>query len=633
MPAHDRNGPATSDPAGARLTRRQLAGLGGSIGVIGSVSGCLDGSDDSDGSGTTAAAGETESISGTPTPDPIDPSPTTYDVDARATRVNRYVEVTSVIDGDTVDVGWPDHHPKEPASFVYDGTYYVACAIWESYANSETDTKEVVLCRSDRPDGGFEQISQVTDQPGSYDHAPALHVTEDGECWVFWSNFAGGGPSVDARHAPVGEIPATPEGWTDEGTVVDHHKDPGLHRADDGTFYMFANDSRSEWPSGEIHRLSSSNLVDWENQTLVYSHPTDGHATEASDVIPKATGDGWWITFAKNTRGKRGGWIVGAGEADALTDTFTGSTTGTTGTAANGIQHAYNDDWNSHVDYLKRDASTQITRSPDGRDCLAYLETGSGDQYHVSFARLREPQGSRFELPAEQSVGQAAGDGSAPALLAYYPFDSGEGSSVSDRIADESATLEGVSWTDGYTGPGLSFDPSSDAHVALPGSLSVEGSVTSLIVAEFDAFPTEGPAWIASSGYDGQRASWEWKLLPNGHLKFGSFTADGDRRNHMARVKGGVLHANYRYVLVGRYDGETWDVFGNGRRLPAIGSGADVGAVQTDGTPTIGAHDDDGERIGFFDGTIECFALWDGALTDDQIAAIQAGFDESDGSD
>jgi hypothetical protein len=602
--------PSTDSLSGDQPTsdsRRHFLAVSGSL--IGSSAGCLDASNGAE-TPTVSGAKATPTLTGSFEGD----RPPGSRIDATDTRTTRIVDVTSVIDGDTVDVGFDEHHPKEPAAYFHDGTWYVACAVWQSYDHDEVDTKEIVLCRSDRPDGGFEQVSQVTDDPGIFDHAPALHVTPDGECWIFWSNYRTG--SVTARHAPVTDLPPNPGGWTDEETVIPDHKDPGLHTGSDGTIYCFANSLERPPDHGwEIYRWESTNLRDWSNRELVYEQPLRGDAAEAADVVPKADGSGWWLTYAMNERGGPG-WGTWAADASSLTGQFEGMSLVTRSSDANGIQESFNTHWNSHLDYVKTDGSRSAVHV--GPDLAAYEEVGDGSQYGIAFVRIRDPIGSWFHPPLEDAVG-------------VYPFDESTGSTLRNLVDGGTAgTLDSGSWVTGYSGPGVHFDPADETVVSLDGSASIDGTITSLLVVSFEDVDNQehdAPYWIASSGYDGRYASWEWKVLGS-QLKFGSFDREAEESNVAAFLPKQFLYDDSRHVLVGRWDGSNWDIFLEGRKMPVLERGEATGALPSEGRAMLGAHDNDGETIGHFPGTVEYFGLWDRALSDEAIGHLVDGFDE-----
>jgi len=283
-------------------------------------------------------------------------------------RLQDWTAVERAIGPDTVDVGFDEHHPKEPAACHHDGQYLVACAVWNQYRPSATLDKEVVLCVADDPAGPFEQVSRVTDDPGTYVHAPAILVAE-GDLWVFVSDKTGGYNSVRARRAPVDDVPETPAGWTDEGVVVEEGRDPGVVRGLDGSYHLFVTDERGPG----VARLDSPDLRAWSERTTVYTDP----GGEAPDAVPQGRGDGYWLVVA----GQREPRFSVAGEAGTLTDEFADSYVVGTHRGLNGHHQPFHAEWTLHHDYCYESGGRALHRT--GGEVVSYFEGGDGEQFSV----------------------------------------------------------------------------------------------------------------------------------------------------------------------------------------------------------------------------------------------------------
>jgi hypothetical protein len=285
-------------------------------------------------------------------------------------RLQDWRGVDAVIDADTVDCGFDAHHPKEPAACHHDGRVFVACAVWNRYVPTADIDKEVVLCAADDPAGPFEQVGRVTDNPGTFMHAPAALVA-DGDLWVFLSDKTGGNNSVRARYAPVGDVPETPAGWTDEGVVVEDARDPGLFCGPEA-FHLFVTDERGEG----VARLDSPDLREWSERTTVYTDP----GGEAPDLVPQGVGDGYWLVCADSREPR----FSVAGEAATPTGTFADSYVVGTHRGLNGHHEAFHREWTLHHDYCLDDGGRELYR--DDGAVFAYFEGGDGEQFAVGLA-------------------------------------------------------------------------------------------------------------------------------------------------------------------------------------------------------------------------------------------------------
>jgi|GEM_PF-4913333 len=112
-----------------------------------------------------------------------------------------------------------------------DGTVYLA-------VESSAGPRGTVLVKSDNPFGGFEQISTVMiGDAGTDSTAPfPFYDQSTGELWILLNhdNFE----NVQARHAPLNNLPSSSSGWTDEGIVISDASDPKTALVEDGTPYV-----------------------------------------------------------------------------------------------------------------------------------------------------------------------------------------------------------------------------------------------------------------------------------------------------------------------------------------------------------------------------------------------------------
>jgi hypothetical protein len=306
--------------------------------------------------------------------DPIRANP------SAAPRLQNWVRVEQAVDAATVDVGFAEHHPKEPAAVHHDGRTHLACAVWDAYAFPPAD-KEVVLCTAPGPDGEFVQRSQVTDDPDATNHAPGV-IVADGDLWVLYSRKAAGtrGNDVCGRHAPVDDIPSSPSGWTDAGVLFEDARDPGVVRSADGRYHLVATDERGE---GVVHVDGPS--LDSLSPARARTAYTNSFG-EAPEVVPKASGAGYWLVTAEGVG--EGPRLSVAGEAASLTDDFEGYYALGTHCSLGGIREPFHSEWTLHHYYLY--AGDGRTLHHTGDCVAAFFEGGDGEQFSVGVGFLRD---------------------------------------------------------------------------------------------------------------------------------------------------------------------------------------------------------------------------------------------------
>lgn len=297
---------------------------------------------------------------------------TTAPSSSSGTRINDWLSAEQVVTPADVDVGFTEHHPKEPAAFRHEGRYFIAAAVWDAYDPSNLTDKEVVILTSDAPGGNFTQVSRVTSNAGTFMHAPCPIVDESGELWVFYSDKSGGSNDIAVKHAPALDLPSDPGGWTDEGVVISNARDPGLIRSGDGTYYAFyTHDSNNT-----IYRQEGTDLVSWSGATEVYTEANN----QAADVIPKV-GGGYWLTV---TAYNGSSYHAVAGESSSLTGSFTGRTPICQVGALNGVQKSWYSEWTTHFGYPRGNTGKDLITA-DG-DAFAYFEGGDGSSFSIGIA-------------------------------------------------------------------------------------------------------------------------------------------------------------------------------------------------------------------------------------------------------
>lgn len=305
-------------------------------------------------------------------------------------RLQNWVETRQVIDPKSVRVpSFETPHPKEPAAAWRQGTFYVACAVWDKAARPRN--KEVVLCRADRYDGPFTQVCQVTqsEEPGVYNHAPAVLI-ENGEIWVFYAHKR---PftkhrqvrrnSIRARHASLDAIPSSPEGWKEEGTLIDGARDPGLFKSPDGVYHLFATGERGE---SAIVRFQSPDLLRWSGPSIAWKvfHGKGDTAGEAPDIVPKRDGDGYWLIVAAQSHPR----LSIAGESRSLVEPFSGCYIVGYHNSLNGIQNPFYACKTQHHDYLFRAGGDDIHKV--GGRIVSYFEGFDGAYWSVGVCCAEE---------------------------------------------------------------------------------------------------------------------------------------------------------------------------------------------------------------------------------------------------
>lgn len=231
-------------------------------------------------------------------------------------------------------------------------------------------------------------MSLLADTPGTYEHAAAVTV-RDGRLYVFYSvreDIEEGGNYVRLKHAPVDDIPAEPDGWTDEGAVVERARDPGLFRVGD-RWYMFFSSEGWRYEDGvdrvgeydNVGRVESDDFLDWEARTdPVYHEAND----QAPDVVPRADGSGYWLVVTEYTDEKDAYAVAGA--SDRIDGQFSGRVPLCEPGDIGGTSEPWFGSMTTHFDYCKRDACGALYER-EGR-IPAYFEARGEGPYSVGVA-------------------------------------------------------------------------------------------------------------------------------------------------------------------------------------------------------------------------------------------------------
>ncbi|MFB6227465.1 MAG: hypothetical protein ABEH88_02590 [Halobacteriales archaeon] len=310
---------------------------------------------------------------------------------SNAVRLQNWEWVEKVVDETTVDVGFDEHHPKEPAAAHHRGTVYVVSAVWNEYRFPPSH-KELVLLRANSPTGPFEQIGRVTDGNGFTGHAPGILI-EDGELNVLYSHRVDGQDDIRLKRTPVDSIPVSPEGWNDEGVVLRDARDPGVVKSPGGSYHVVAKDERADG----VVRVTGPALTEMgTRRTTMYTNSFG----EAPEVVPKSGADGYWLVTAEGIG--EGPRFSAAGEGDTLRDEFEGYYVLGTHRGLNGIRKPFHEEWTLHHDYLYDSGGVGLYRKEDR--VFAYFEAGNGSQFSIGVGVLFDEATSPREWASHREI-------------------------------------------------------------------------------------------------------------------------------------------------------------------------------------------------------------------------------------
>ena len=206
------------------------------------------------------------------------------------------------------------------------------------------------------------------------------------------------------------------------------------------------------------------------------------------------------------------------------------------------------------------------------------------------------------------------------ALIGYWDFNEGSGTSISDQSGfNNHGTLlrsSASTWTTGRIASGLYFDGSTAAYVNIPTSPSIE--ITSAI--SFAAWvkaenPDRDAPILAKEGSGGKLSYWFGVF----HNDFGMLLdADGNQNWEANDRDNPAVPANEWTFLVSTWDGSTIRHYQDGS---FVSSASYTGTINVSNAPlTIGINSDyDFTR---FQGVLDEIRLYDHALSVSEIDAI-----------
>lgn len=196
---------------------------------------------------------------------------------------------------DTPNKPFTPFYPKEAAGVEVDGRYYAAVAGWNTYPYKPIK-KDIVLYESSDPFNGWKQISTVTDDDATTWHSPGI-AHHDGELWILADNEDQ--LQVHGLHAPITDIPANPQGWTDEGVLIDNARDVSGILKEQDEFHVFFSDLSSGIDI--VSMKKGSEFTELEERRGVHAYSDDGGFgfNQAPDVLPDGNG-GYLMTVFNN---------------------------------------------------------------------------------------------------------------------------------------------------------------------------------------------------------------------------------------------------------------------------------------------------------------------------------------------
>jgi len=253
------------------------------------------------------------------------------------------------------------------------------------------------------------------------------------------------------------------------------------------------------------------------------------------------------------------------------------------------------------------------TSSPYG---ITWNSTSVANGSHTITAVARDASGNSATSAAitvlvSNSAQQPSG------LVAYYGFDEGSGTSVTDGSGSgNGGTISGATWTPiGRYGSALSFDGSNDI-VSVPDAASLD--LTTALTLEAWVYPTALSGWrtVLQKDVPGELSyslyAHDNVPRPAGYVRVGTAS--------QSVAGAAALPLNAWTHLAFTYDGATLRLYQNGEQ---VGSRALTGAITTSSLPlTIGGNAAWGEH---FAGRIDEVRLYNRALTAAEIAADMAG--------
>jgi len=212
-------------------------------------------------------------------------------------------------------------------------------------------------------------------------------------------------------------------------------------------------------------------------------------------------------------------------------------------------------------------------------------------------------------------VGSASAD-----LMAYWSLDEGTGSVVYDRSGNSNnGTVHGATWGQGWHRGALEFN-GVDSYVEIPTSDSIEIDDNVTIVA-WIKYIDAGDGWLCVMANGQQGGPWEnYGLFVNRTSRFVYFTLALDGTHVNQQSPNNVIEPDTWHHVSGTWDGATARIFVDGTMVLEQ---AQAGTLTPSEVPLRLGH-----RIGsshYYNGTLDDAAVFDHALTEQEIQAAMVG--------
>jgi len=214
-------------------------------------------------------------------------------------------------------------------------------------------------------------------------------------------------------------------------------------------------------------------------------------------------------------------------------------------------------------------------------------------------------------------------------MISHWNFDEGEGTMVDDCWGGNDGTIHGAQWTTGVVGSALSFDGVDDyVYVPNDASLSTPASTQKLTIEAWIKINalTGFPGILSKRGPNPYTFDHEYQFcILGGHLNFTFCRWIGDWQNPLFTSDGTDLneHENEWLHIVVTFDGGDGEYGTVKFYLNGVQDGSELtdprtGSLQTtSGFLRIGTHP---WGDAYFDGLIDEVAVYDHALTSEEIA-------------
>jgi len=205
-------------------------------------------------------------------------------------------------------------------------------------------------------------------------------------------------------------------------------------------------------------------------------------------------------------------------------------------------------------------------------------------------------------------------------LIAFWPFDEGQGNIVHDHSGKGNhGIIYGATWVDGISGKALYFDHD---YVDIPSSISpcyitiaawiyvtgYDGHFAPIITKETGAGPAPTFAWrLGISG------NWPGDVGPH-HIVFEA--SNSSVRRHVGSTS--LIYPNRWYHVAGTFDGEKLSIFVNGILESEVPM---KGKLNTASLPTAIGHLK-GWGVQWFKGIIDDLRIYNRALSEEEIQLI-----------